>query len=304
MPSQRHIEHGPAVVGRFAPTPSGPLHFGSLLAALASWLDVRSQGGRWLLRIEDIDPPRCPPGISDTIIQQLDAFGLYHDGTVEYQHDHDSDYQMALDALVNGGMAYPCSCSRKEWQHFSVYPGWCRHGPLHSERDVAWRLRTDIGVPDICWQDRRLGHQRWSLPALGDVVLKRRDGLWAYQLAVVVDDARQGITDIVRGADLLDNTPWQIRLQQALGYPTPRYLHLPLVVAANGQKLSKQNMAPALPLQDHAVRPLLHEALTLLGQSPEQALRHAPVSNQLSAAINSWRPHFLGSHNVQQTTSS
>ncbi|REC93471.1 tRNA glutamyl-Q(34) synthetase GluQRS [Kushneria indalinina] len=303
MPGTRHVENGPAVVGRFAPTPSGPLHFGSLLTALASWLDVRARGGRWLLRMEDIDPPRCPPGASDTILEQLDAFGLYHDGAVDYQQDHDSDYQQALDTLVERGMAYPCSCSRKEWQHLGVYPGWCRQGPLHPERDCAWRLRTDIGEPAIHWQDRRLGQQHWSLPELGDVVLKRRDGLWAYQLAVVVDDARQGVTDIVRGVDLLDNTPWQIRLQQALGYTTPEYLHLPLVIAGNGQKLSKQNLAPALSLQDHAVRPLLHEALTLLGQSPSQTLCHAPVGEQLKAAIDGWQPHVLSSHNVQQTTS-
>ncbi|WP_438765945.1 tRNA glutamyl-Q(34) synthetase GluQRS [Kushneria sp. TE3] len=302
MPGTRHVENGPAVVGRFAPTPSGPLHFGSLLAALASWLDVRARNGRWLLRMEDIDPPRCPPGASETILEQLEAFGLYHDGAVSYQHDHDRDYQGALKTLVASGMAYPCSCSRKAWQHFGVYPGWCRQGPLHPERDHAWRLRTDLGGSDICWQDRRLGHQCWSLPELGDVVLKRRDGLWAYQLAVVVDDARQGVTDIVRGADLLDNTPWQIRLQQALGYPTPTYLHLPLVIADNGQKLSKQNRAPALPLQSHAVRPLLHEALTLLGQSPSSTLRHASVDKQLQAAVESWRPHFLLPHDVQQTT--
>ncbi|GHC33972.1 glutamyl-Q tRNA(Asp) synthetase [Kushneria pakistanensis] len=304
MPGSKHIENGPAVVGRFAPTPSGPLHFGSLLAALASWLDARARSGRWLLRMEDIDPPRCPPGASDIIIRQLDAFGLYHDGVVDYQHDHDSDYQQALDTLVERGMAYPCSCSRKEWQHLGVYPGWCRQGPLHPERNYAWRLRTDVGESDICWQDRRLGHQHWSLPQLGDVVLKRRDGLWAYQLAVVVDDARQGVTDIVRGADLLDNTPWQIRLQQALGYATPEYLHLPLVIGDNGQKLSKQNLAPALPLQDSAVRPLLHEALTLLGQSPAPMLRHAPISEQLNAATKDWQPHFLCPHDVQQTTSS
>ncbi|ARS52122.1 tRNA glutamyl-Q(34) synthetase GluQRS [Kushneria konosiri] len=303
MPGMEQLEPGPAVVGRFAPTPSGPLHFGSLLAALASWLDARAKKGRWLLRIEDIDPPRCPPGASDTIIEQLDAFGLYHDGAVKYQHEHDSDYQKALDALVACGMAYPCSCSRREWQHLGIYPGWCRQGPLHPERDCAWRLRTDSGEPEIYWQDRRLGHQRWSLPDLGDVVLKRRDGLWAYQLAVVVDDARQGVTDIVRGADLLDNTPWQIRLQQALGYATPKYLHLPLVVAANGQKLSKQNLAPALPLQHDAVRPLLHEALILLGQSPSPTLRRAHVDDQLKAAIESWQPHNLCPGNVQRTTS-
>ncbi len=154
MPGSTSFENGPAVVGRFAPTPSGPLHFGSLLAALASWLDVRARGGRWLLRIEDIDPPRCPPGASDTIIRQLDAFGLYHDGAIDYQHDHGSDYRQALDTLVELGMAYPCSCSRKEWQHLDVYPGWCRQGPLYPERDCAWRLRTDIGSPDIHWQDR------------------------------------------------------------------------------------------------------------------------------------------------------
>lgn len=302
MPGTGH-DNGPVVVGRFAPTPSGPLHFGSLLAALASWLDARARGGRWLLRIEDIDPPRCPPGASDTILEQLEAFGLVWDGPVEYQHDHDIDYQKALASLMAQGLAYPCSCTRKEWQHSSIYPGWCRHGQRHPERDCAWRLRTDLGEPEVCWPDRRLGQQCWSLPALGDVVLKRRDGLWAYQLAVVVDDARLGVTDIVRGADLLDNTPWQTRLQQALGYPTPAYLHLPLVIASNGQKLSKQNLAPALPCQDHAVRPLLHEALTLLGQSPASELRHASVFEQLKSATRKWQPHNLSPKDVQRTTS-
>lgn len=284
------------VVGRFAPTPSGPLHFGSLLAALASWLDARARGGRWLLRLEDIDPPRCPPGAAETILAQLDAFGLEHDGEIRRQSDQSELYRHALERLTALGLAYPCSCSRKAWQAYPVYPGWCRSGPLHPERDCAWRLRTYLGPDELVWQDRRLGEQRWPLAALGDVVLKRRDGLWAYQLAVVADDADQGVTDVVRGVDLVDNTPWQLRLQEALGLGTPRYLHLPLVVAANGQKLSKQNLAQALPVHQRAVRPLLHEALGLLGQHCLTPL--TPVSEQLAAATRSWSVKRLPPGNV------
>lgn len=288
----------PHYIGRFAPTPSGPLHFGSLVTALASWLDARAAHGQWLLRIEDVDPPRCPPGADDEIKRQLEGFGLHWDGEVRYQRDRGDAYQHALDRLIVQGMAYPCSCSRKEWQEYAVYPGWCRHGICAPERSCAFRLRTDT-APDIVWQDRRLGKQRWSLDALGDVVLKRRDGLWAYQLAVVVDDAEQGVTDVVRGVDLLDNTPWQRVIQDALGLPEPRYLHLPLIVAENGQKLSKQNLAPALPHHGERLRPLLHQALVLLGQRPAPELRHAPIAHQLEVAQARWSPLAIGALNAR-----
>ncbi|WP_129138250.1 tRNA glutamyl-Q(34) synthetase GluQRS [Modicisalibacter coralii] len=279
--------------GRFAPTPSGPLHFGSLVAALASFLDARHAGGEWLLRIEDVDPPRCPPGTSETIRRQLETYGLHWDGEIRYQHARDVAYQAALERLAETGLAYPCSCSRKEWRDYPIYPGWCRDGLRHPHRPVAWRLRTDRGPRPVGWQDRLFGEQRFDPVDFGDVVLKRKEGLWAYQLAVVVDDADQGITDVVRGVDLLDNTPWQLQLQAALGMATPRYLHLPLIVAANGQKLSKQNLAPALPTAPGAVNRWLHEALIALEQQPPTTLREAPVAEQLAHAIARWDPARL-----------
>ncbi|WP_110669285.1 tRNA glutamyl-Q(34) synthetase GluQRS [Salinicola halophilus] len=276
-------------IGRFAPTPSGPLHLGSLVAALGSWLDARAAGGRWLLRIEDIDPPRCQPGAIDTICRQLEAFGLTWDGDIRYQHDRDAAYQAALDRLAAIGMAYPCGCSRREWQAHAHYPGWCRTGSLYPDRPQAWRLRTDCGDRPVVWQDRRLGEQRFDPSAQGDVVLKRKDGLWAYQLAVVVDDADQGITNVVRGADLLDNTPWQRQLQAALGYSQPRYLHLPLVIGDDGQKLSKQNLAAPIPCDPTTARQLLPHALTHLGLTPESLEeRTANIDSQLHVALARW----------------
>ncbi|ALM54163.1 tRNA glutamyl-Q(34) synthetase GluQRS [Halomonas huangheensis] len=276
--------------GRFAPTPSGPLHAGSLLAALASYLDARSAGGRWSVRIEDVDPPRCPKGTSATILRQLEAFGLHWDGEVSYQSLHHDAYQAALQRLVDRGLAYPCSCSRKDWNEYAVYPGWCRKGVCRPESPVAWRLRSDLGPRPVIWHDRVHGPQRHDPAALGDVVLKRKDALWAYQLAVVVDDAGQSITDVVRGTDLLDNTPWQIQLQQALGYATPRYLHLPLVMGGDGQKLSKQNLAKPLPTDPAAIRNMLHAALQALGQTPAAELLGAEVGVQLREAIRYWNP--------------
>ena len=282
--------------GRFAPTPSGPLHFGSLVAALASFLDARHAGGEWRLRIEDIDPPRCPAGAADAIQRQLEAFGLHWDGPVLWQHDRDDAYQAALERLIDQGLAYPCSCSRKQWRDHPIYPGWCREGVREPGKPVAWRLRSDLGLRPVTWEDRLFGHQCFDPATLGDVVLRRKDGLWAYQLAVVVDDADQGITDVVRGLDLLDNTPWQRQLQHALGVPEPRYLHLPLIIGENGQKLSKQNLAPALPTDDAAVRPLLHAALTALDQAPPAGLAGAPVAEQLAEAVAAWSVARLQPH--------
>ncbi|MBB3185535.1 glutamyl-Q tRNA(Asp) synthetase [Halomonas fontilapidosi] len=274
--------------GRFAPTPSGPLHFGSLVAALASFLDARRAGGVWRLRIEDVDPPRCPAGAADTILRQLDAFGLHWDGPVTWQHDRHEAYAAALERLKAPGLAYPCSCSRRQWRDHRIYPGWCRDGVCDPGKPVAWRLRSDLGLRPVVWQDRLFGEQSFDPAELGDVVLRRKDNFWAYQLAVVVDDAEQGISDVVRGFDLLDNTPWQRQLQHALGYPEPRYLHLPLIIGEDGQKLSKQNLATALPEQDEAVRPLLHAALVALDQAPPRALATAPVAEQLRWAIDHW----------------
>ncbi|GEK48106.1 glutamyl-Q tRNA(Asp) synthetase [Bisbaumannia pacifica] len=278
----------PRYRGRFAPTPSGPLHFGSLVAALGSYLDARQAGGDWLLRIEDIDPPRCPAGAGDTILRQLEAFGLHWDGPVHYQSDRHDAYQAALECLIDQGLAYPCSCSRKQWRDHPIYPGWCRDGVHEPGKPLAWRLRSDLGLRPVEWQDRLFGAQRFDPATLGDVVLKRKDDLWAYQLAVVVDDAAQGISDVVRGHDLLDNTPWQRQLQAALGLPEPRYLHLPLILGADGQKLSKQNLAPALPWEGPEVRRLLHRALKALDQAPAPGLIREPVAVQLAEAIPRW----------------
>ena len=250
--------------GRFAPSPTGPLHAGSLVAALASWLDARAHGGTWLVRIEDVDTPRCVPGADRLILEQLAACGLVSDEPVCWQSTRGAHYQAALDRLIAQGDAYPCACSRKdieaalhaagrhrERHHAAVYPGTCRpeRGGLQGKAARAWRLQVDPG--EMHWQDRRLGAQQQDVAAeVGDFVLRRADGLWAYQLAVVVDDAAQGITHVVRGEDLADNTPRQILLQRALGLPTPSYLHTPLVRDASGEKLSKQNGAKALDLRD------------------------------------------------------
>jgi glutamyl-Q tRNA(Asp) synthetase len=255
----------PKYVGRFAPTPSGPLHAGSLVAALASWLDARAHGGRWLVRIEDVDGPRTLPGAADEIVRQLHALGLVPDETPVHQSQRGALYAAALDALRERDLAYPCGCTRKAIEGELaamgqpaqrgaelVYPGTCRHG-LQGKTARAWRLRCgdDTQPVHIAWHDRRLGAQQQDVThAVGDFVLQRADGPWAYQLAVVIDDAAQGITDVVRGEDLADNTARQIHLQHLLGLPTPRYLHTPLVLDAHGDKLSKSNGAPALDVSD------------------------------------------------------
>ncbi len=303
-------------IGRFAPSPTGPLHAGSLVAALASWLDARAHGGRWLVRIEDIDTPRCVPGADSVILSQLTACGLVPDETPTWQSHHAHRYQVALDQLVASGRAYPCACSRKDIELAQAaqgitrqrgaelpYPGTCRpeHGGLRGRTPRAWRLHTGNNGSDsllapisseffaidnaaksrtLEWQDRRLGTQRQDVAQeVGDFVLLRADGLWAYQLAVVVDDAAQGVTHVVRGQDLADNTPRQILLQRALGLPTPRYLHTPLVLADDGHKLSKQNGARALDLSDPVAA--LTDAAGALGLSSR-------TENTLARAFAAW----------------
>lgn len=280
--------------GRFAPSPTGPLHAGSLVAALASWLDARAHGGRWLVRIEDVDTPRCVPGADQAILSQLAAFDLVPDAPPAWQSTRGAHYQDALDRLAARGLAYPCGCSRKdiadalaaagqgrERHGELVYPGTCRDG-LNGKPARAWRFR----LPDqatVDWTDRRLGPQRQDVAReVGDFVLRRADGLWAYQLAVVVDDAAQGITHVVRGEDLADNTARQILLQRALGLPTPIYLHTPLVLGADGEKLSKQNGAVALDTRDPLRR--LRQAGAVLGLPV--AATHIP--GWLSAATAAW----------------
>ena len=279
--------------GRFAPSPTGLLHAGSLVAALASWLDARAHGGQWYLRIEDVDTPRCVPGADQAILQQLSACGLVPDGPVVWQSQRTPAYESALQSLIDKGWAYPCGCSRKDIEsaqaqsvarhQAAVYPGTCRDG-LKGKPARAWRLnvqavQTALGLPALTrWTDRRLGPQQQNVcEEVGDFVLRRADGLWAYQLAVVVDDAAQGISHVVRGQDLADNTARQIVLQHALGLPTPQYLHTPLVLGDNGEKLSKQNGALALDLQ-HPLQALNAAAQVLgLPALPE----HTPVPQAL-----------------------
>ena len=289
---------GLAYTGRFAPSPTGPLHAGSLVAALASWLDARAHGGRWLLRIEDIDTPRCPPGAADHLLAQLHALGLQPDAPPLWQSRRSAAYQAALDGLLARGQAYPCGCSRQAIERAlaaagqapprfgeRIYPGTCRHG-LQGRSARAARLRSDAQGHDIviAWADRRLGPQQQNLTReVGDFILHRADGLWAYQLAVVVDDAAQGITDVVRGADLCDNTARQIHLQNLLGLPRPRYLHTPLVLGADGHKLSKQNGAQAANTDDPVAA--LAAAGRVLGL-PEITARQC--ADWLAAATLAW----------------
>ena len=283
--------------GRFAPSPTGPLHAGSLVAALASWLDARAHGGQWLVRIEDVDTPRCMPGVDKIILQQLATCGLVPDAPVMWQSQRSVAYQEALDTLIARGWAYPCGCSRKEIEDTQVlmgharerhtaaiYPGTCRDG-LNGKVARAWRLNVQRVTADLklatplTWQDRLLGSQQQNVAQeVGDFVLRRADCLWAYQLAVVVDDAAQGITHIVRGADLTDNTARQIVLQHALGLPTPSYMHTPLVLGENGEKLSKQNGAEALDLSNPLAT--LNAAAALLNLAPE--------SDSIKNALTHW----------------
>ena len=267
--------------GRFAPSPTGPLHFGSLLAALASWLDARSSGGRWLLRMEDLDLPRVQPGAADAIRRALDTLGLHWDGEIACQSERSDLYAAALERLR--AHTYPCGCTRREIADSSlglaadgaqIYPGTCRGGMPPGRIPRATRLRT--GEAMIEFEDRVQGTQRQRLDReVGDFVLRRADGQFAYQLAVVVDDAAQGVTDVVRGADLLDSTARQIYLQRLLGLPQPRYLHIPAAVNSTGDKLSKQTGAMPLAGSPHELR----QALAFLGQ---------PETDNLAEAVRNW----------------
>ena len=311
------VQHRPNYKGRFAPSPTGALHAGSLVAALASWLDAKAHGGQWLVRLEDVDTPRCVPGMDHVILQQLAACGLHPDQPPVWQSQRTLAYQQALAQLADQGLTYPCTCSRKDIEaalarlgqgrtrHGElIYPGTCRPAPGDAparpdQAGVAWRLRTDIhrqngrlalvkydkyaiqsiATEIIHWRDRRLGPQQHDVPAeVGDFVLKRADGCFTYQLAVVVDDAAQGVTDVVRGEDLADNTARQVLLQRCLGLPTPRYLHTPLVRGANGEKLSKQNGAPPLDTTD---------PLAALNQAA-RALDLPAQSGSMAQALGAW----------------
>ena len=304
-------------IGRFAPSPTGPLHAGSLVAALASWLDARAHQGQWLVRFEDVDTPRCVPGADKTLLQQLAACGLWPDALPLYQSARGAHYQAALDQLITAGAAFACGCTRQDiaralaaagttpQRHGElVYPGTCRHG-LQGRPARAWRFHTgfftskkplapvfiaglatdSVAEQNLHWTDRHAGPQTQDVAReVGDFVLRRADGLWAYQLAVVVDDAAQGVTHVVRGQDLADNTARQILLQRALGLSTPHYLHTPLVLAADGQKLSKQNGAQPLDLKDPVAA--LQQAGQALGLTGNAAAADAPA--WLQQAVPLW----------------
>ncbi len=297
--------------GRFAPSPTGPLHAGSLVAALASWLDARAHGGSWLVRIEDVDTPRCVAGADKTILGQLAACGLLPDEPPTYQSKRSHFYQQALAQLVAQAQAYPCTCSRlgiidalaasgqtRQRHDELVYPGTCRAklGSCLTKKPQTWRFltskspltvvqATQVAADQIVsWTDRRLGVQSQNVTQqVGDFVVQRADGLWAYQLAVVVDDAAQGITHVVRGEDLAGNTARQILLQRALGLPTPQYMHTPLVLAADGEKLSKQNAAQ--PLDTAQPIRLLQTTGQALGIAAPEAIS---VGDWLAAAVSQW----------------
>jgi glutamyl-Q tRNA(Asp) synthetase len=294
------LRDAPAYIGRFAPSPTGPLHFGSLVAALASWLDARAAGGRWLLRMEDLDRPRCESGAADIILRQLEAYGLLWDGAVLYQSQRDDAYAAALDFLKEIGAAYPCACTRSQLAQAPrnaegeiIYPGSCRLRLPPRAAAHAWRVRvSDVSTH---FRDRIHGDLKQNLGrALGDFIVKRADGLFAYQLAVVVDDAFQGVTHVVRGADLLWNTPRQIHLQTLLGLPTPLYAHVPLITNAAGQKLSKQTLAPALP--ERGRRIVLAQALAALGHAPPPELFGAGPEELLTWASAHWHIENVPQH--------
>jgi glutamyl-Q tRNA(Asp) synthetase len=283
--------------GRFAPSPTGPLHFGSLVAALASYLRARAAGGEWSVRMEDHDPPREQPGAADDILRALEAFGFEWDGEVIYQSRRHAAYKAALEVLRQSGALYPCSCTRKEIADSSVsgidgpiYPGSCREGLREGRPGRALRVRTEdrpVAFDDL-WQ----GHLERNLARdYGDFVVKRADGVWAYQLAVVVDDAAQGITEVVRGGDLIESTPRQLWLQQLLGLPAPAYAHLPVVVNARGEKLSKQTFA--VPLDTRAPQPALIAALRFLGQDAPDELHDATAHELFGWAVTHWRPQAV-----------
>ena len=278
-------------VGRFAPSPSGPLHFGSLLAAVASYLQAKSRSGLWFLRVEDIDPPRQQDGATEEILAALERYGFEWDGPVSYQIDNLERHMQVVSDLRQTGLAYPCSCSRRDLADVeqgplgAIYPGTCREGCEGD--DFAIRVRTDDAI--VQFDDVLQGLQRQRLESeSGDFVILRRDGLIAYHLAVVLDDFDQGITEIVRGIDLLDSTPRQIHLQRLLNYDTPDYLHIPVAENNEGQKLSKLTGAPGLPVDK--VNPILVAALDALGQQPPHELAGSPLDDIWSWSINNWQP--------------
>jgi len=296
-PTYDRMPSSPTYRGRFAPSPTGALHFGSLVAAVGSYLDAKHHHGTWLVRMEDLDTPRCVPDAADDILHTLAAFGLHSDEPVIYQSRRTAAYETALRRLKDNGTAYPCCCTRKEISDSAllgiegaVYPGTCRHGIPAGREKRAWRVRTN-NTP-LEFSDALQGNQSQRLERdIGDFVVKRADGLFAYQLAVVVDDARQDITHVVRGADLLASTPRQIHLQGLLGLPTPHYMHLPVAVNEAGEKLSKQTLAEAVDTAQPVAA--LWRALSFLRQHPPPALRKDNLEVLWAWARQNWRAENL-----------
>ncbi len=281
-------------IGRFAPSPTGPLHFGSLIAAVASYCDAQANNGKWLVRMEDLDKPREMAGAANSILKTLEAFGFSWDGEIMYQSHRMDAYESALESLRRQGVIYPCTCSRKEIADSAtstgiegaIYPGTClKHA---TQANIHAALRAMVPDESITFHDQIQGIISQNLARdIGDFVVKRADGLFAYQLAVVVDDAEQGITHIVRGSDLIDSTSRQIFLQRLLGYQTPRYAHVPVAANANGEKLSKQTMAKAI--MPGVASNLLFEALTFLGQQPPAVIKNATTSDVWRWAFAHWQ---------------
>ena len=296
-PTYDRMPSSPTYRGRFAPSPTGALHFGSLVAAVGSYLDAKHHHGTWLVRMEDLDTPRCVPDAADDILHTLAAFGLHSDEPVIYQSRRTAAYETALRRLKDNGTAYPCCCTRKEISDSAllgiegaVYPGTCRHGIPAGREKRAWRVRTN-NTP-LEFSDALQGNQSQRLERdIGDFVVKRADGLFAYQLAVVVDDARQDITHVVRGADLLASTPRQIHLQGLLGLPTPHYVHLPVAVNEAGEKLSKQTLAA--PVDATQPAKTLLRVLEFMKQEPPLELAGGDVQAMLDWAVKNWRPERL-----------
>lgn len=281
----------PAYIGRFAPSPSGPLHLGSFVTALASWLDARSQAGTWRLRMEDLDRPRVTQTHADDILWTLERFGLCWDGDILYQRTRDPAYAEALDRLTRQQQVYACTCTRRELADSQagidgpLYPGHCRGNPPYLPTKHALRLKVGAQACHII--DRIHGEYSQVLTReIGDFILRRSDGLYAYQLAVVVDDASQGVTHVVRGADLLSSSPRQVYLQQLLGYPTPTYAHIPLLLNPAGAKLSKREAAD--PVSQHRPETTLLLCLRLLGQAPPEDLLATDRDEILSWATAHW----------------
>jgi len=284
--SNPQVKHPTPYVGRFAPSPTGPLHFGSLLSAIASYLDARANKGTWLVRMEDLDPPREPPGAAAEILAQLQQFDLEWDGAVLYQSSRLTAYAEALQQLLDAGLCYACACTRPQVRAMgNVYNGHCREARLATTARTAMRVKTQ--PLEIVVNDAVQGQYKTALATeCGDFIIRRKDGLFAYQLAVVVDDAYQGVTHIIRGYDLLDSTPRQIYLQQLLHLNPPQYGHIPVIVDARGEKLSKQTFAPAIDATQAVT--LTHSVLQLLGQSPPPISSFSNNRAQLQWAIEHW----------------